>query len=133
MFLVALAAATVLPFYSELLFAGMLLKDYNPWLLWAAATAGNTAGSVVNWALARFFLHFEDRRWFPFKRERLHRAQRWFNRYGTWSLLMAWAPVGGDALTFVGGLMNVRLWLFTLLVGIGKGARYAVLLWLTLF
>ena len=37
---------------------------------------------------------------------------------------MAWAPVGGDALTLIAGIMKVRLWLFVLLVGSGKALRY---------
>jgi len=130
LFLVALIAATLLPAYSEVAFAGLVLKGYDPLALWLTASAGNTLGSAVNWALARFFLRFEDRRWFPFRRERLGRAQRWFQRYGVWSLLLAWAPVGGDALTFVAGLMRVNFWLFLALVGIGKATRYAVVLWL---
>jgi membrane protein YqaA with SNARE-associated domain len=130
LFFTALLAATLLPFYSEVLFAGLLVEGYEPFALWAWATAGNTLGSAVNWALARYFLRFEDRRWFPFREKNLGRAQAWFQRYGVWSLLMAWAPVGGDALTFVAGLMRVRFWLFLLLVGIGKGARYAVVLWM---
>jgi len=45
-----------------------------------------------------------------------------------WSLLMAWAPIGGDALTFIAGMMRVRFPVFVLLTGLGKGARYAVVL-----
>lgn len=130
LFFTAFLAATLLPFYSEVLFAGLLVEGHDPLALWSWATAGNTLGSAVNWALARYFLHFEDRRWFPFREKNLGRAQAWFQRYGVWSLLMAWAPVGGDALTFVAGLMRVRFGLFLLLVGIGKGARYAVVLWM---
>lgn len=129
LFFTAFLAATLLPFYSEVLFAGLLLEGYDPLALWAWASTGNTLGSAVNWALARFFLRFEHRRWFPFREENLGRAQAWFQRYGKWSLLMAWAPIGGDALTFVAGLMRVRFWLFLLLVGIGKATRYAVVLW----
>ncbi|MBT8447709.1 MAG: DedA family protein [Gammaproteobacteria bacterium] len=132
MFGVALLAATVLPAYSEVLFAGLLLQGHDPLALWAWASAGNTLGSVVNWALARYFLHFENRGWFPFKHDGLGRAQAWFQRYGVWTLLMAWAPVGGDALTFVAGLMRVKLPLFVLLVGTGKALRYGILAWLTL-
>ena len=58
----------------------------------------------------------------------LGRAQAWFQRYGVWSLLLAWAPIGGDALTFVAGVMRVRFDVFILLTGFGKGARYAILL-----
>ena len=128
LFLTAFLAATVLPFYSEVLFLALLAQGYDPGLLLSSATAGNTLGSVVNWVLGRYLVHFENRRWFPFKRERLHRAQAWFQRFGAWSLLLAWAPIGGDALTFIAGIMRVRLDLFVLLVGIGKGARYAFLL-----
>jgi len=85
-------------------------------------------GSAVNWALAVYLLRFREHRWFPFREERLGRAQRWFQRYGVWSLLLAWAPIGGDALTFVAGLMRVNFWVFLALVAIGKAARYAALI-----
>ena len=91
------------------------------------ATAGNSLGAVVNWVLGRFLARFESRRWFPFKPESLHRGQAWFQKYGIWSLLFAWLPVGGDALTFIAGVMKVRIEVFFVLTAIGKGARYALL------
>jgi membrane protein YqaA with SNARE-associated domain len=128
LFLISFLAATLLPAYSEVVFAGMLSAGYAPLTLWAWATAGNTLGAVVNYVLGRFLLHFQDRRWFPFRPGTLERSQRWFQRYGVWSLLMAWAPVGGDALTFVAGVMRVRFPVFLVLTAAGKGARYAILL-----
>jgi len=94
------------------------------------ATAGNTLGAVVNWALGRFLLHFRDRRWFYFSAAQVERAQRWFQRYGFWSLLLAWMPIGGDALTLIAGIMKVRMWLFLGLVGTGKGLRYVSVVYL---
>jgi membrane protein YqaA with SNARE-associated domain len=126
LFSVAFLAATILPAYSEVLFAGLLAQGYDPFALWTWATAGNTLGAALNWVMGRYLLHFQDRRWFPFKPATLGRAQRWFQRYGVWSLLMAWAPVGGDALTFIAGLMRVRFDLFLLLTSLGKGIRYAI-------
>ncbi|WP_022949682.1 YqaA family protein [Methylohalobius crimeensis] len=128
LFFISFLAATLLPAYSEVVFAGLLAAGYDPLPLWAWATAGNTLGAAVNWVLGRYLLHFQDRRWFPFRAANLGRAQRWFQRYGVWSLLMAWAPVGGDALTFIAGFMRVRFDVFFLLTGIGKGVRYAILL-----
>jgi membrane protein YqaA with SNARE-associated domain len=58
----------------------------------------------------------------------LHHAQAWFQKYGVWTLLLSWMPIGGDALTFVAGVMRVRFDLFMLLVAIGKGVRYAVVI-----
>lgn len=128
LFFVAFLAATLLPAYSEVLLIGMQTQGYPELWLWCWATAGNTLGSVVNYVLGRYCLHFQDRRWFPFKAKSLEGSQRWFQKYGVWTLLLAWAPIGGDALTFIAGMMRVKFWLFVLLTGIGKGVRYAVVL-----
>ncbi|MFU8817361.1 MAG: YqaA family protein, partial [Pseudomonadales bacterium] len=119
---------TLLPAASEVVFAGLLTSGYDPLALWLWATAGNTLGSVINWVMGRYLLHFQDRRWFPFAVDTLGRAQRWFQRYGVWSLLLAWAPIFGDPLTFVAGVMRVRFGVFLVLTAIGKGSRYAILL-----
>ncbi|KAA6183466.1 DedA family protein [Thiohalocapsa marina] len=128
LFAVAFLAATLLPAYSEVLFAGLLAAGHDPLWLWAWATAGNTLGAAVNWMLGRYLLHFQHRRWFPFKPGTLGPAQRWFQRYGVWSLLLAWAPVVGDALTFIAGFMRVRFAVFLILTAAGKGIRYAMVL-----
>jgi membrane protein YqaA with SNARE-associated domain len=126
----AFLAATVLPFYSEVVLFALLREGGDPVLLVLVATLGNTLGAVVNWLLGRYLLHFQDRRWFYFRRAQIDKAQRWFQRYGFWSLLMAWAPVVGDALTLIAGIMKVRLWIFFLLVGCGKAVRYISIVYL---
>lgn len=128
LFAVSFLAATLLPAYSELVFAGLLSADHDPMVLWAVASAGNTLGAIVNWLLGRYLLHFQGRRWFPVRAESMARAQRWFQRYGVWTLLMAWAPVVGDALTLVAGVMRVRFPVFLVLTAAGKAARYAIVL-----
>jgi membrane protein YqaA with SNARE-associated domain len=130
LFFSAFLAATILPFYSEVVLFGLLRAGYDPVLLVVVASIGNTLGALVNWLLGRFMLQFQDRRWFYFKREQIQSAQNWFNRYGFWILLLAWLPIGGDALTLVAGIMRVRLWLFIALVGIGKTARYVSIVYL---
>ncbi len=126
LFLSALGAATVLPFSSEATLLWLLSHDYAPGWLWAVATLGNTLGSVINALLGRYCLHFKDRRWFPVSAVQLARSQQWFARYGYWSLLLAWLPVVGDALTLAAGVMRVRWWPFIVLVAVGKGARYGM-------
>ncbi|SDK56380.1 YqaA family protein [Microbulbifer yueqingensis] len=126
----AFLAATILPFYSEVILFALLREGGDPALLVAVATLGNTLGAVVNWFLGRYLLHFQDRRWFYFSHKQIARAQEWFQRYGFWTLLLAWMPIGGDALTLIAGIMRVRLWLFVLLVGIGKGLRYLSVVYL---
>lgn len=124
LFTTAFLAATILPFYSEVILFALLREGHSPALLVLVATAGNTLGAVVNWWMGIYILHFRHRRWFYFSDKQIERAQKWFRRYGFWTLLLAWLPVGGDALTLIGGIMRVPMWLFLPLVAIGKGLRY---------
>ena len=127
MFASAFLAATLVPFSSEITLAAALAAGgAMDWLL-IAATVGNTLGAAVNWVLGRFIERFRHRRWFPASAEQLERAQTWFRRYGVWSLLLAWAPIVGDALTVAAGAMRVHIAPFLILVAIGKGLRYVVL------
>ncbi|MBF6058869.1 MULTISPECIES: YqaA family protein [Thiomicrorhabdus] len=128
LFFVSLLAATLFPAGSEILLLGLAANGENVWALWMVATLGNTLGSVVNYLLGRYLLHFQDKRWFPIKAHQLHKSQNWFQKYGIWSLLFAWLPIVGDPLTLIAGIMRVKFWLFALLTLIGKGVRYAVLL-----
>ncbi len=131
LFISAFIAATLLPFYSEVMLSVLLANGGSYLGLWIAATTGNTLGSWVNWFLGKYLLHFQGRRWFPFKPDSLEKAQQGFNRYGLWSLLFAWMPIVGDPITFVAGIMRVPLLPFLLLVFIGKGLRYAIVMLLT--
>ena len=126
----AFLAATILPFYSEVVLFALLRDGGDPVALVLTATLGNTLGAVVNWVLGRYLLHFQDRRWFYFSSAQIEKAQRWYQRYGFWSLLLAWMPVGGDALTLIAGIMKIRLWLFLVLVGAGKALRYISVVWI---
>lgn len=126
-FVSAFLAATIAPIASEITLAAALAAGAAAHWLIVVATLGNTLGAVVNWALGRCIEHFRGHRWLPAGAQRLERAQAWFRRYGVWSLLLAWAPVAGDALTVVAGMMRVHIVPFLILVGIGKGLRYVVL------
>lgn len=128
LFFSAFLAATLVPAYSEIVLAGLANAGYDPLALWLWASIGNTLGSVVNWGLGRYLLHFQDRKWFPFKATSLGMSQRWFQKFGVWSLLLAWMPLGGDALTFIAGVMRVRFLVFVSLTAVGKATRYAILL-----
>lgn len=125
----AFLAATVLPFYSEVFLAAALADpDRSRFVLWVVASAGNTLGAVVNWALGRYAAHYSDKRWFPASRSALDKAEVWFKHRGVWLLLLSWMPIGGDALTVAAGVLRVRFPIFLVLVAVGKGARYAAVI-----
>lgn len=132
LFFTALIAATLFPLSSEALLSALLYQQYSPLLLWLVATSGNTLGSCINWYLGKQCLHWQDKKWFPFKPAQLQHAQAQFQRYGLLSLLFAWLPIIGDPLTFVAGVMRIRFWQFIALVALGKSLRYALVIFLTL-
>lgn len=133
LFAVALGAASILPMQSEpVLVALLLLGDQPVWALVAVASLGNTLGSCINWLLGRALERFRHRRWFPVPTEKLARAEGWYARWGRWSLLMSWAPIIGDPLTVMAGVLREPFWTFLLLVAIAKTGRYIVLTLVTL-
>ncbi|OLS53478.1 YqaA family protein [Rhodovulum sulfidophilum] len=131
LFAAAFGAATVLPFQSEVVFVGLQLAGQIGigWLI-LVASIGNVLGAVVNYLLGRSIERFRHRRWFPASEAQLDRAQRWYRRWGVWTLLLSWAPFG-DAFTVVAGMMRTPVWLFVLLVTLAKTGRYAALAWAT--
>lgn len=133
LFLAAFLAASLFPAQSEAVLVGLLLSETHPvWLLFAAATAGNVLGSLLNWLIGRFLAHYSDRRWFPVSPRQFDKAAGWYARWGYWSLLASWVPIIGDPLTLVAGVLREPLWRFTLIVTVAKGGRYLVLTLATL-
>ena len=133
LFLISFLAATILPAQSELGLAGMVSADLAPvWALIAVASLGNTLGACVNWGLGRFLLRFQERKWFPVSGRQLDKASCWYRKYGKWSLLLSWAPIIGDPLTLVAGVLREPFWVFLALVSLAKTARYLVVAAITL-
>jgi membrane protein YqaA with SNARE-associated domain len=127
LFWAAFLSATILPGSSEAaLVALMALGSSSVVVLIAVATIGNTLGSVINWWLGLFVERWRGHPRFPVKPAEFAKYQAWYQRWGVWSLLLAWVPVIGDPLTVMAGVMRTPLWLFLLVTGVGKLARYVV-------
>lgn len=129
MFAASVAEATFLPVRSEVVLVGLLYAERFSWpLLLVLASIGNTLGAVVNWALGYFIARFEERPWYPIRREKIARAERWYHRYGRWSLLLSWMPVLGDLLTVAAGILREPLPAFLVIVGLAKTVRYLLVI-----
>lgn len=127
LFLAALLAATLFPAQSEVGLATLIMSGgYTISLLIIVATMGNVLGSVVNWLMGRGVERFANRKWFPITPAQMAKAKRRYHRYGRWSLLMSWAPLIGDPLTLVAGVLREPLGSFLVLVTLAKGVRYVV-------
>ena len=109
------------------------LLKLNPDLFWSAifvATAGNTLGGALTWAMGYGAERAYER--VTHKTSELH-ALRWLERFGAKACLLSWLPVVGDPLCAVAGWMRLPFWPCVLYMAIGKFARYltmtAALLW----
>ena len=126
LFLASFLAATLLPGGSEALFLALVLAHPEEGAAaLALATLGNTLGGMTTYGLGRLIpaqvsaggtARFTVR----------HTVT--LDRWGPAALLLAWAPLIGDALCAAAGWLRLA-WLPCLLwMAVGKGARYGVLL-----
>ena len=130
LFVLSFLAATVFPVASEAGLAALILAGVDPLACVGVATFGNTLGAVTTWGVGRWGSEAFLVRLLRLSGPDRERVRRIFVRYGTWSLLLAWAPVIGDPLCAVAGLFGLPLSRFLAPVLLGKLARYAGLAYL---
>ena len=124
-------AATFLPFSSEVILTTMYLsKNFNIFILLIVASTGNISGSLFNWYLGKKILIFKDKKWFPISDDKLKKSEKFFQKYGVWSLLLAWVPIIGDPLTMIAGVLRIKLIVFLIFVSISKISRYVFIIYL---
>ena len=119
LFLSSFLAATLLPGGSEAVLFGVL--KLNPGLLWPAlalATLGNTLGGMSSYLLGRILPERKPTKWLTF-----------VHRYGSPALLLAWAPLIGDALCVAAGWLRLNAAYVALFMAAGKLARYLAIAW----
>lgn len=117
LFISSFLAATLLPGGSEAVLIGVL--KLHPELFWPAlalGTLGNTLGGMVSFAMGRLLppshkLKYVDK----------------VQHYGSPALLLAWAPLIGDALCLAAGWLRLNPWYAALFMAIGKFMRYWVI------
>ena len=125
----AFLSATLLPGSSEA--ALLLFTTQHPQhihSLLVVATLANVLGSCLNYAMGRGLAAPLLQTWLGGPSDAKIRGKWWFQRFGAWSLLLAWVPIIGDPLTVIAGAMKIPFTHFLVLVGLGKAARYAMLL-----
>ncbi|MCY0964692.1 YqaA family protein [Parathalassolituus penaei] len=124
LFIAAFVAATLLPMGSELLLAALVVSGEPLLGMVLIATVGNVLGSCTNYLLGIWLPVERLRAISRMSEQELANARERLQRYGKWSLLLAWLPVIGDPLTLVAGIVRVPWHWFLLLVTTGKGLRY---------
>ncbi len=125
-FLIALISATLLPMGSEP--AVFALVKANATLFWPAilvATAGNTLGGGISWAMG----YGAERGYERWRRQapRHPRLLQMLQRFGPKACLLSWLPVVGDPLCAVAGWLRLPLGPCLFYMAIGKFLRYLIM------
>ncbi len=132
LFISALISSTLFPGGSEALLLYKLNEGGDAASLVLIATVGNVLGSLITYGMGRLGNEAVHKRWLRMNEAKVARAESWFAKYGTPSLLLAWLPVVGDPLCLVAGLLRSHVGLFLLLVTAGKAARYSAIAWVSI-
>ena len=126
-FAASFLAATILPLGSEIVLSALLLNGLNPSLLVITATAGNVLGALVNYGVGYYGKNIVKGKTLDTAGNKYGSSLKWIKKYGSYTLLLAWAPIIGDPLTVAAGIIRVNIIRFLLLVTAGKLLRYIIL------
>lgn len=125
LFVSALISSTLLPGGSEALLTYQISQHPSAWpMLVVVATVGNSLGSYITFMMGRLVAYY-----YPLKAldKPIHkRAKVWLNRWGSWTLLLAWLPLIGDPLCLLAGWLRVNLLLAFVAIALGKLLRFVV-------
>ncbi len=130
MFLAAFLAASVVPFSSEAIMAGLQIAGLEPISLLIWGTLGNVGGSMFNYCIGRLGRIEWVEKYLHIKKEKVEKAQQWMENKGVWlGGMLCVIPVIGDVISVTLGFMRTN-WLICLIsISISKFTRYAILIY----
>lgn len=131
LFIGSFLAATIIPFSSDVMLAGMLAAGGHIWICVAVASAGNWLGGMVSYWMGRLGRWEWLEKYARVKPETLHKQKAKVDRYGAALALLTWLPFVGDLFAIALGFYRTNLRKTAILMLIGKTARFVM--WALLF
>lgn len=125
-FIAAFLAATVLPFSSEVVFAGVLASGATYSTLIIAATVGNSLGGMTCYWLGSLGKLEWLEKYFRMKEEQI---QKWVTKIhgrGSWVSIFVALPGVGDFIAVAMGYLRANAWGVLFWMTLGKFIRYVV-------
>lgn len=132
LFVLSFLASTILPLGSEALIIALIYQGFNPFAVVMVATSGNFLGSCTTYYLGLKGRPVLEKYLSP-PPEKLEKSEKFFKKYGLYTLLFTWVPGIGDIITMVAGLMQLPFRYFSVMVFLGKFGRYFTVAYLTAF
>ena len=123
-FVASFLAATVLPFSSEVVLAGVLLASAAYWPCMIAATLGNFLGGMTCYWLGMVGNIEWIKKYLKMNTDKLLQMQDKIKDKGAWIGFFAFLPGIGDFIAVALGFLRVNVWITALSMFIGKALRY---------
>ena len=121
-------SALILPPRSEMVVHLMsILSGYNLYLTFILATLGSCCGSLADWYIGKYFLFVRKTDFLKNKEKELLEAERKWNKFLVYILLLSWISVIGNPFAVLAGFLKTDLKKFLILVLIGKVLYYYTL------
>lgn len=127
-------AGTFVPFSSEVVMGVLLTTTgMDPMITIASGTAGNVAGTMVNYLIGRLCSISTVCRWLHIKERRLITTRNYVERKGSWIALFTFLPAFGTAIAVALGILRANIFGVALFSTIGKLTRYIIIAYSALF
>ena len=134
LFISSFLASTVIPLSSETLLIAMLsmTNEYNPYLCWTLVTLGNWGGGMVTFYMGYLGKMEWIEKYFKVEHRKLRRMKIILLKYGLWHSFFVSLPIIGEVIMLTLGLTRSNTYMVATASFIGRGLRFAVVIYLTL-
>lgn len=129
LFLASFLAATILPFGSEFVFAGLIAMGLDSWICVAVATVGNWMGGMTNYYLGRLGKIEWIEKYLKVSRERIEKMQTWLEKKGAAMAFFSFMPAVGDIIALALGYMRANVYIVNISMFLGKFIRYVLIMY----
>jgi len=123
-FIASFLAATVLPFSSEVVLAGVLLASASYWPCMIAATLGNFLGGMTCYWLGMIGKIEWIKKYLRMNIDKLLIMQDRLKDKGAWIGFFAFLPGVGDFIVVGLGFLRANIWVTAISMFLGKAFRY---------
>ncbi len=130
LFLASFLAATILPFGSEFVFAGLLAMGMNAWGCVIVATVGNWLGGMTNYYLGRLGKIEWIEKYLKVDKAKIDKMQHWLEGKGAIMAFFSFMPVVGDIIALALGYMRANVYIVNVAMLAGKFVRYLVIMYI---
>ncbi|TFH47446.1 MAG: DedA family protein [ANME-2 cluster archaeon] len=93
LFMASFLASTIFPFGSEAFVILLITKNFNIYYVILVALVGNFLGACTSYYIGFAGRMYVIGKYFGVSSSQLKRTERWFTKYGSWSLLFTRLPI----------------------------------------